>query len=259
MYRLYLDEVGVETIKRLHSDNFRYLSLTGVVMKRDHARDYLQPTFNRIKAAPLREDPDQPIIFHRTDIRGAKGPFEALKYPDIRDEFDRKILQVMSDADYKVITALIDKQWMIDQGHWEQTHPYHFLMEIIVEKYAQFLRRMSAVGDIMPEARGKPQDKALQTQFERCRLTGTTYITSDVIRERIPHTELKFRKKKDNISGLQLCDLLAHPSHFLIRKRLNHDVYLGPFCERVSEILIQQKYDRSYTGNIQGYGVKHLP
>jgi hypothetical protein len=54
---MYLDEVGVEQIKRLHSDKFRYLSLTGVVMKVDHARDYLVPALNQIKATVFDADP----------------------------------------------------------------------------------------------------------------------------------------------------------------------------------------------------------
>ncbi|EXL04947.1 hypothetical protein BG36_09000 [Aquamicrobium defluvii] len=259
MYRLFLDEVGVEVVKRLHRDNFRYLSLTGVVMKLSHARDYLEPAFDRIKADIFDQDPDDPICFHRTDIRGRKGPFECLKHESNRDEFDRRILQVMSDAEYRVITVFIDKQWMVAQAHWEQTHPYHYLMEIMVEKYAQFLRRMSSIGDIMPEARGNAQDQALQAEFDRCQRSGTRYVDAREICQRIKAPSLKFRTKKNNSAGLQLCDLVAHPSHFTIRQNLKHEVNLGPFCERVSEILVRQKYDRSYNGDVRGYGFKHLP
>lgn len=259
MYRMYLDEVGVEATKRFHDDNFRYLSLTGVVMRIAHARDYLVPAFSRIKADILNEDPDAPICFHRVDIRNRRGPFEPLKIEEKREEFDRRILQVMSDADYRVITALIDKKWMVDQTHWQQTHPYHFLMEIIVEKYAQYLTRMNSVGDIMPEARGNNQDKELQRQFEHYRAKGTRFVDKVITKHRLPAKSLKFRTKKENIAGLQLCDLLAHPSHFTIRQNLKHAVHLGDFCERVSAILLNQKYDRSYYGDVRGYGFKHLP
>ncbi len=259
MYRLYLDETGVDAVKRLHSDKFRYLSLTGVIMKQDHARDYLVPVFDRIKAEILNADPDDRICFHRTDIMQFKGPFELLRNDERRSDFDSRILRVMADCEYRVITVLIDKQWMTEQEHWQQTHPYHYLMELLVEKYAQYLKRMNSTGDIMPEARGDKQDKALQKEFERCRANGTRYVSAEMVRARIPFTKLKFRTKKDNIAGLQLCDLLAHPSHYTIRQNLKHEVHLGPFCEMVSEILVKQKYDRSYTGNVTGYGVKHIP
>ena len=259
MYRMYLDEVGLEAMKRLDEDNFRYLSLTGVVMKVSHARDYLVPAFDRIKADIFEQDPDRPICFHRVDIRNCRGPFEPLANAEVREEFDRRLLQVMSDADYRVITALVDKQWMTDQVHWQQTHPYHFLMEVIVEKYAQFLRRMDSIGDIMPEARGNNQDKALQLEFDGHRTNGTRFADAKLTSARIPSSSLKFRTKKDNIAGLQLCDLIAHPSHFTIRQNLQHKVHLGAFCEKVSEMLVKQKYDRSYNGNVRGYGFKHIP
>ncbi|MER8416230.1 hypothetical protein NKH21_01860 [Mesorhizobium sp. M1329] len=246
-------------MKRLNDDNFRYLSLTGAIMKKDHARDYLVPAFDRIKADILSQDPDAPICFHRVDIRNSRGPFEPLKDRDAREEFDRRILQVMSDADYRIITALIDKQWMTEQAHWRQTHPYHFLMEIIVEKFAHFLRRMNSTGDIMPEARGNNQDKALQREFWTCRTMGTRFAEFALTRARIPSSSLKFRTKKDNIAGLQLCDLLAHPSHYTIRQNMGHKVHLGQFCEKVSEMLVRQKYDRSYYGDVRGYGFKHIP
>ena len=259
MYRLYIDEVGVEAMKRLNEDNFRYLSLTGMAMRIAHARDYLEPQINRMKAEVFKQDPDSPICLHRTDIRDFKGPFEILRKTDVREDFDRRILQIMSDAEYRVITIFIDKQWMTDQLHWERTHPYHYLMELMVEKYVQYLRRMNAKGDIMPEARGKVQDKALQKELDRCRSDGTRYVQRDEIVQRIPSSNLKFRTKKHNIAGLQLCDLLAHPSHYTIRQNLQHQVQMGAFCEKISEILVRQKYDRSYNGDVRGYGFKHLP
>lgn len=259
MYRLYLDEVGVEVTRRLDEDNFRFLSLTGVAIEAAHARDYLAVTLDRIKAEILDQDIDNPICLHRVDIRNKRGPFGCLSSDKLHEEFDRRVLQMMSDANYRVITVLIDKQWMVTQTHWEQNHPYHYIMEIMVEKYAQFLRRMNSVGDIMPEARGKNQDKALQAEFDRCLRDGTRYVDASTLNTFISAQKLKFRTKKDNVAGLQLCDLIAHPSHYTIRQNLGHDVHLGAFCEKVSEILIRQKYDRSYNGDPRGYGFKHLP
>ena len=259
MYRLYLDEVGTDTMRRVHLDGYRYLSLTGVVMTIAHARDYLEPTLNLIKAEVFGQDPDSPICFHRTDITQCKGPFEMLKHQNIRDDFDLRILRLMQDCECKVITILADKVWISEQDHWVQQHPYHYIMELMVEKYAQLLKRMSSKGDIMPEARNKPENKELQKQFERCKTNGTRYASADLIRERIPSTKLKFRTKKDNIAGLQLCDLLAHPSHITIRKNLRHDVQLGNFANRVTKILGNMKYDRGFDGKIWGYGIKSIP
>lgn len=259
MYRLYVDEVGTDGVTRLDHDNHKYLSLTGIAIELAHARDYLEPALNGIKGEIFKQDHDTPICFHRTDIRGRNGPFECLKHENIRDAFDARILHIMANTNYRVITVFIDKLWMTNQIHWEQKHPYHYLMEILVEKYAQYLIRMNSIGDILPEARGKHQDRALQSEFDRCQRDGTRFVAANIIQQRIPFPNLKFKTKRDNIAGLQLCDLIAHPSHFTIRQNLKHEVNLGPFCERVSEILVNQKYDRSSRGDPRGYGFKHLP
>jgi len=80
------------------------------------------------------------------------------------------------------------------------------------------------------------------------------------MKKRVPSSNLKFRYKRDNVAGLQLADLLAHPSHMAIRERMGHEVTLGGFCEKVTGFLNGSKYDRSPTsGTIVGYGMKWLP
>lgn len=259
MYRLYIDEVGTDGLTNLDKDNHRFLSLTGIAVKLDHVRDSLEPNMNWIKANVFDHDPDNPIVFHRNEILGFKGPYEVLRNEQKRELFDRAILRLISGTEYTVTTALIDKQWMVRQQHWERVHPYHFLMEIMVEKYTQFLERKNDIGDIMPESRDR-KDRLLQLAYNDVRQRGSAFVKPELIRSMIRAQTLKFRTKRDNIAGLQLCDLLAHPSHMFVRKRMGHDVNLGPFAEKVSDILKQTKYDRSpWNGKIVGYGIKHLP
>lgn len=229
-------------------------------MRIDHARDHLTNNMNWIKAHVFRHDPDDPLIFHRKDIMGYKGPFQCLRNTETSALFNKSILRLFEVTEYTVITALIDKQWMLKQYHWQKTHPYHYLMEILVEKYAQFLQRMESIGDIMPESRQAP-DGRLQAAYDLVRENGTQYASRDLITSMIRGKSLKFRRKKDNISGLQLCDLLAHPSHMNTRVKMRHDVELGPFAVQVKNILESSKYDRSPfdPSKIIGYGIKHLP
>lgn len=79
MYRLYVDEVGHNQVKNFKKDCQIYLSLTGVAMNVSHARDVLEPNMNWIKAKVFSHDPDSPMVFHRKDIRGFKGLYEALR------------------------------------------------------------------------------------------------------------------------------------------------------------------------------------
>jgi len=259
MYRLYVDETGHDQLKTMRTDGQIFLSLTGIAMRVDHSRDYLKPSMDWIKANIFEHDPDAPMIFHRKDIRGYKGLYQKLRDDEKKRLYDKAILRLFSNTEYVVITALLDKQWMLRQSTWDRKHPYHYLMEIMVEKYAQLLKRKGDIGDIFVEGRAAKQNKALEAAFNGFRISGTYYVNATDLQSRIRAKSLKFRSKSDDCAGLQLCDLLAHPSHIYIRQQMGHDVTLGPFAQKIIEILVRSKYDRSGTGKIQGYGIKHLP
>tara|TARA_X000001316_G_C921607_1_gene36107 strand:+ start:1506 stop:2153 length:648 start_codon:yes stop_codon:yes gene_type:complete len=214
---------------------------------------------NGIKDDIFKHDPDAPLVFHRKKILGLKGPFGILEDKQTQAQFNDHIIRLFTECEYTIITALIDKDWMLRQRHWRKNHPYHYLMEVLVEKYVQFLERQEGIGDIMPEARLGRADEALQGAFETVRQEGTDFVDAERMQAAIPSKNLKFRTKRDNIAGLQFCDLLAHPSHIYVRSQMGHDVALGPFATRIIGILLHDKYDRSHWGKIKGYGVKHFP
>jgi hypothetical protein len=259
MYRLYVDEVGTDDLTHVDEDNHRFLSLTGVAVLITTARDDLTEKFNWIKARVFDHDPDLPLIFHRSDIVQRKRAFGVLNDEAKRALFDEALQRAMSRTQYVVITALIDKMGMMNQPRWQNQHPYHYLMEILVEKYTQFLERQNSTGDLMPEGRKGKKDRALQAAFEKVLREGTYYVSSSRMNARISSSTLKIRYKPDNVAGLQLCDLIAHPSHIYIRERMGHEVTRGAFCAKVCNLLVQSKYDRSNGGSIRGYGYKWLP
>lgn len=259
MYRLYVDEVGNDDLTHVDRDELRYLSLTGVAMPINVARDELIPKFDWIKRTVFDHDPDNPLIFHRSDIVQRKKKFGVLNDDVKRALFDRSIMRVLEGTPYVVITAVVDKLGMMNQPNWQNQHPYHYLMEIMVEKYVQLLERKRSTGDIMPEGRKGKKDQLLQEAFEDVVKRGTYFVGSERMSARMHSTTLKIRYKPNNIAGLQLADLIAHPSLMLIRSKRGHPVTLGGFATRIGAILERQKYDRSYDGRVNGYGVKWFP
>lgn len=259
MYRLYIDEVGTDDLGSVETDSERYLSLTGIAMEIGEARDNLSPKFASIKADLFDHDADDPLIFHRKKIVQCSGPFGCLRDDDLRAKFDDRIRSPMRDCNYAVISALIDKKAMLKKWNWANKQPYHYLMEVMVEKYAKFLKRKDSIGDIMPEGRLGKKDERLQAAFLAVKASGTYYASRDLLNKRIPSSNLKFRYKRDNIAGLQLADLIAHPSHMLIREAMGHAVHLGAFCESLKQLLMEEKYDRGWHGRVLGYGMKWLP
>ena len=127
LYRLYVDEVGNDDVPSAHDERHRYLSLSGVAMAQDHARDNLAPALNRLKAEIFRHDPDEPVLLHRKDIINKKRIFEALNDDELRGRFDDGLCDVIAMSEYGMITVLIDKLEMARQHHWQQRHPYHYL------------------------------------------------------------------------------------------------------------------------------------
>jgi hypothetical protein len=261
-YRLYVDEVGNDDLGNVADARHRYLSLTGVAIRHDHVRDHATPNMNQLKSDIFKQhDPDSPIILHRKDIMNKRGPFGVLNEPDMCATFDKKLIEYLRETNYTVFTCLIDKKGMLTQTHWRQNHPYHYLMEILVEKYVQWLERRGSTGDIMPEMRRGQKDKALQRAYNRVRSLGTYYVSASRMHAALPAKQLKFRGKEANITGLQICDLVAHPSHMDIRRSREFGLSLGAFAREVIPLLRELKYDRSPYNprTISGYGMKYLP
>jgi len=258
-YRLYLDESGTDDVTHCDAEEHRYLGLTGVIIKQDHCRDVCVPDLARIKREIFDHDPDHPPCLHREDIKGFKREFHVLRDEALRKRFDDAIIKHMEDVQFTVIAAVIDKLGMMKKVNWTNKEPYHYLMEIMTEKFTLFLERKKDTGDIMPEMRRGKKDKDLQSAYLRTWRGGTYHATQSLIQARLPAKQLKFRNKEHNIAGLQLSDLIAHPSALYVRQRVGHKVKLGPYALRIIDLLRGKKYDRSFWGTTMGYGMKYLP
>ena len=69
------------------------------------------------------------------------------------------------------------------------------------------------------------------------------YVEPDRFQEVLTSRELKVRPKTANVAGLQLADLVAHPSRAEILHESGFQNPPAPFAQQVIEIL-QNKYDR---------------
>jgi hypothetical protein len=90
-YRIYIDEVGNPDLESSENPNHRFLSLTGVILELGYVAGVVHPEMEEIKRKYFRTHPDEPIIFHRKDMMNACPPFEKLKDPNTRAEFDRDL------------------------------------------------------------------------------------------------------------------------------------------------------------------------
>ena len=187
-----------------------------------------------------------------------KYPFQNLKQAEVEKGFNRDLLEIFEKLEYTIISVLIDKLEHQNKYQTWKYDPYHYCMEIIIERFYFFLQNNNAVGDVMFESRGGKEDMRLKKSFSKIWDSGTHFIDSDGLQKILTSKQLKIQPKKLNISGLQVADLLAHPARrmmFRIKKIDEGKKFV--FGEQIIEI-IKNKYYRA-ENSFYGYGIKFLP
>ncbi len=258
IYRLYVDEVGNTDIHGKLQENQRYLSLTGLIFELDYARETVFPVIEKLKQDFFDSHPDSPIILHRKELVNKKYPFHTLRDPDKETAFNSQFMQLLRDLDFTVLTVVIDKAEHFQKYKVWRADVYHYCMTVLLERYVGVLNAHGYKGDVMAEARGGNQDKRLKSSFGRVYKHGTNFMNASQFQNAFTSKELKLKPKSANVSGLQLADLIAHPSYRAILSNDNGEGLPDNFGGRIAQILEESKYLRRGS-TIKGYGTKRLP
>lgn len=257
-YRLYIDEVGNADLKSSTNPNERYLSLTGICFGYQYVEEVVHPRLEKLKKKYFRYHHDDPIILHRKEILKRKGAFDVLKAKEVSCSFDQDLLQFLAEAQYTVFTVLIDKYEHLMQYKTWHYNPYHYCQEVLLERFILWLETKGKTGDILAESRGGKEDKRLKDSFNRLYRSGTEFVSAEKFQNYLTSCQLKVKNKSNNIAGLQIADIIAYPSYRYMLK-LKEARSLDGFAERVVNILRKEKYYRSPTGELWGWGLKWLP
>lgn len=261
LYRVYVDEVGNHDLTHADNPNQRFFSLTGVILESEYTSRVLRPEMEQMKAEIFQHDPDEPVVFHRKELVNKRPPFHALHDPSVEQHFNTRLLIALAGWDYRVITVVLDKQAHRDQYSVWHFHPYHYCLAVLLERFVLFLHCGGHRGDVMVEQRGGVEDRKLKDSYRRLYERGTENIPSERWQACLTSGELKVKPKTANVAGLQLADLIAHPSQREVL--IEHGLLIDRrdiFGDQISAILRQDKYYRNrQTGEIAGYGKKLLP
>jgi hypothetical protein len=259
MLRMYVDEVGNADLKASSDPNHRYLSLTGVVFDVEYVDRVVAPELEALKRRYFKAHVDEPLIFHRKELVNKKYPFHALRNPGIEAAFNADLLSLLGRLHFKIITAVIDKlEHCRREPEWRH-HPYHYCQEVLLERYAASMERVDKVGDVLAESRGTKPDQELKNAYQGVYENGTLWVGREVFQRRLTSKELKLRRKSDNVAGLQIADLIAHPSFKATLARHRNEPLPEGFGGRIAAILEDGKYRCSPTGKVEGWGRKCLP
>jgi len=240
---MYVDEVGNADLGSSDDPNHRFLSLTGVIIDRAHVRSTVYPQLEALKTAYFDSHPDEPVILHRKELVNGRGAFVRLRNPVVRAAFDEELLALMRAWDYTVISACLDKLAHRERHSVWRSNPYHSCLAVLLEHYMHFLDRRRGRGDVLAESRGGKEDKRLKESFAGLVEEHSAIASAELAAGALTSEHLKVKPKSANVAGLQLADIIAHPSRNEILSEHSRDVTIAPFAARVIAVL-QAKYDR---------------
>lgn len=243
-YRMYIDEVGNSDLESSENPLHRFLSLSGVILELEYVGQTLHAQMEALKTRYFGSHPDEPVILHRKELLNARYPFQSLCVPEVRSRFDNDLLTFLRDWEFTVISVCLDKKAHKETYKVWRHDPYHYCLALLLERYTFFLEQRKAQGDVMAESRGGKEDMRLKRSFAGLCREGTAYVGPDRFQLVLTSKQLKVKPKSNNISGLQLADVVAHPSrNEILQENTLLDKPVAPFALKVIEIL-QEKYYR---------------
>ncbi len=214
----FFDECGDHSLEKIDKD-FPLFVLALVVVERPSYRDQALVEFNRFK---LRYFSHEGINLHSRDIRLAAGPFSLLLNPTTRPQFMSELTDMMDRLPFTLFISAIRKQAYLEQRGGDAVNPYDLALGFTLEGLVDFLSANGATQlPIVAEARGKREDNSLEQVFYRIMACGTETVTAQQFKRL--DCPLTFQSKRNNIVGVQIADLCAHPCarHILNPSRPN--------------------------------------
>ena len=244
-HRLFIDESGDHTYRHLEELARRYLGITGVLVRKDRYDPAVPDELERLKKSFFHYDPDSPPILTRKAIVGRKSWFWVLRVKAVNAEWERQLLCFYADLPAQVFTVVMDKKAHHERFGDASWNAYAYGLSVLLNRVRGYLDRHSGTADVMPESRGHVEDMQLLTAYQDMRQNGSTYGAAGAYRATYPEDDLMFRRKDQNVAGLQLADLIAADQKLLTineaHRPLPHAV--GPFGIRLSQV-IENKVNR---------------
>lgn len=218
-YYLFLDESGDHGLKNI-DPNFPVFVLCGIVISEPDYNSLIE----RFRTVKQKFWGEKKVIFHSRDIRKCQKEFQNLFDLEIKRDFYEQLNSAIENTNYSVISSVIDKTAFLKQYGKLKNDVYEVALSFIIERAVFFLDSTEMKINnckLVVEQRGKKEDKKLRGHFDQLFQIGTYYISSQRIKNY--NFSIDFKPKGQNISGLQLADLIAYPiaTYALDKSRAN--------------------------------------
>ncbi len=211
-WRLYIDESGDHTYKRIENLDTRYLGLTGILIQKERYVTDVEPNLEALKRKYFKYDPDEPPILVRSNIIHRKKWFYVLQDNTLNQRWETSLLNFLHDLKgyTAIFTVVIDKKKHLENYPVRTFDPYIYSLAVLLNRVRGFLVKHNEQADIIAEARGKVEDQQIMKAYRDLVTVGSYYGDSgDYYRKAYEKSELMVRRKETNVAGLQLADIIA--------------------------------------------------
>jgi hypothetical protein len=247
---MFNDDTGDVEDAATNDPKRRYASITGVIVEWDYYHRNFDPNFRALKFEHFgNTTKGRPPTLRRHDLMKREGPFANLNDVRKREAWDSAIFEFYGIAEYAVITSAIDKIAFYYRYPKWRGDIYLLLVQNALERYFFFLRSRNAQGDVMVEAMSAKKDRALEAKYRHLLINGFLQHTHYDLIKYFTSVELKVKPKSDDISGLQMADLLAAICFHVCYAKYGQTVGpgLAGFSRRVGELIEAEKFVRHPT------------
>ena len=205
-YYMFVDECGDQNLSSF-DENFPIFTLCGVLMSHPQLRD-METNITALKKKYWGKGV---VILHSHDIRKCDKEFKVLFDPDTKKHFYEDLDFIMGrKGAYTIVScSILKKPYLRMFGKFNDI--YGQSLSFLIERSVFFLDDVSKNANmhIIAEMRGKKQDQNLLNYYNKLRDVGTHWVTPDRLQSHI--RKFEFLSKKQNVTGLQLADLIAYP------------------------------------------------
>jgi hypothetical protein len=203
----FFDECGDHSLTKIDKD-FPLFLLSTIIVER---QAYAQTIIPALASFKLRYFAHEGINLHSREIRKADGPFSILQNAAVRQRFLGDLSALMTQLPFTLFITAVHKTTYAQRYGATAKNPYDVALEYSFERILHFLEEQNENQlPVIAEARGLQEDNALRAGFHRLMTQGTFYNKAERFQKLV--CPISFRRKQDNIAGIQVADLCAHPT-----------------------------------------------
>jgi hypothetical protein len=238
-YIVYADESGgpgLTTIDPLYP----MFVLAFCIFRKDEYANSACPQIQEFKFRHFGEDT---VVLHERDIRKSQNRFSIFS-EKTRPAFVGEVCELVSRIPFTLVAVAIRKD-LHKAKYSDPANPYEFALEMGLERVSQHLLSLGQAGKlthVIFECRGAKEDRDIELEFRR--------VASDNSKCNPVPLSIVMCDKRGNSAGLQVADLVAGPIGAKV---------LRPDDRQRAYDLIKEKFRKSPSGKIEGWGLKVFP